>query len=210
MHSPSLSPASAAAVPRPLPIPLGRPPWIPSAATTLSLTGTFIQKIAVRWLVSEATHATTWLAAASLADLPPTLIDRERSGGRTRRSLSTRDNVLGKPGYVRLAGTRAVRPSGFRPSHDRQPLRIGNFSGNAQRVHLAGSSRLYDAAYPARLLYAGRRALFAQRQCPFNLLPLPLREGAGGRGRAAPSHPAPPGESTPPPSCPPPPPAAPG
>jgi hypothetical protein len=60
---------------------LGRPPWIPSAATTLSLTGTFIQKIAVRWSASEATHATTWLAAASLADLPPTLIDRERSRG---------------------------------------------------------------------------------------------------------------------------------
>lgn len=74
MHSPPLSPASAVVVLRPLHLPLGRSLWIFSAATTLSLTGTFIQKVAVGWSVWEATHATTWLAAASLADLLPTLI----------------------------------------------------------------------------------------------------------------------------------------
>ena len=75
MLSPPLSPASTvAAVPRPAHVPLGRPLWIFSTATTLSLTGSFIQKIAVGWSVWEATHATTWLAAASLADLLPTLI----------------------------------------------------------------------------------------------------------------------------------------
>jgi MFS family permease len=74
MGSPQLTPKSAAAVLLPPHVPLGRPLWIFSAATTLSLTGTFIQKIAVGWSVWEATHATTWLAAASLADLVPTLL----------------------------------------------------------------------------------------------------------------------------------------
>lgn len=63
-----------AAMLRPPSAPLGKPLWIFSAATTLSLTGTFIQKIVVGWSIWEATHATTWLATASLADLLPTLL----------------------------------------------------------------------------------------------------------------------------------------
>jgi MFS family permease len=55
-------------------VPLGRPLWIFSAATTISLTGGFIQEIAVGWSIWEATHSTAWLAAAVLADLLPTLI----------------------------------------------------------------------------------------------------------------------------------------
>lgn len=55
-------------------VPLGRPLWIFSAATTISLTGGFIQEIAVGWSVWEVTHSTIWLAAAVLADLLPTLI----------------------------------------------------------------------------------------------------------------------------------------
>jgi MFS family permease len=74
MGSPQFTPKSAAAALRPPRTPLGRPLWIFSAATALSLTGTFIQKIAVGWSVWEGTHATTWLAAASLADLLPTLL----------------------------------------------------------------------------------------------------------------------------------------
>jgi MFS family permease len=53
---------------------LGRPLWIFIVATALSLTGTFIQKIAVGWSVWEATHSATWVAAAALADLVPTLV----------------------------------------------------------------------------------------------------------------------------------------
>ena len=53
---------------------LGAPLWIFSAATALSITGTVIQKVAVGWSVWEATHTTTWLAAAAAADLLPTLI----------------------------------------------------------------------------------------------------------------------------------------
>jgi len=74
MHPHQLSPTSAVTVPRPPHVPMGTPLWMFSAATTLSLTGTFIQKVAVGWSVWEATHATIWLAAASLADLFPTLI----------------------------------------------------------------------------------------------------------------------------------------
>lgn len=54
--------------------PLGTQLWIFIAATMLSMTGNFIQKIAVGWSVWEATHATTWLATVALADLLPTLI----------------------------------------------------------------------------------------------------------------------------------------
>jgi MFS family permease len=53
---------------------LGAPLWVFSAATTLSITGTVVQKITVGWSVWEATHTTTWLATAALADLLPTLI----------------------------------------------------------------------------------------------------------------------------------------
>jgi len=53
---------------------LGAPLWIFSTATALSITGSVIQRVAVGWSVWEATHATTWLAAASLADLLPTLV----------------------------------------------------------------------------------------------------------------------------------------
>lgn len=62
---------TATAVPSPR---LGAPLWIFSAATALSIAGTVVQKITVGWSVWEATHATTWLAAAALADLLPTLI----------------------------------------------------------------------------------------------------------------------------------------
>jgi hypothetical protein len=55
-------------------VPLGRPLWIFSAATTICLTGGFIQEIAVGWSVWAAIHSTAWLAAAVLADLLPTLI----------------------------------------------------------------------------------------------------------------------------------------
>lgn len=74
MDSPQLTPQSAIAVLRPPRARLGRQLWIFSAATTLSLTGTFIQKIAVGWSIWEATHTTTWLATAALADLLPTLL----------------------------------------------------------------------------------------------------------------------------------------
>jgi MFS family permease len=55
-------------------VPLGRPLWIFSAATTFSIAGAFVQKIAVGWVVWQTTHSTTWLAAASAADMVPTLL----------------------------------------------------------------------------------------------------------------------------------------
>jgi len=59
------------AITAPLPphVPLGWPLWTFSTATTISLTGGFIQEIAVGWSVWEATHSTARLAAAVLADL---------------------------------------------------------------------------------------------------------------------------------------------
>jgi MFS family permease len=53
---------------------LGAPLWIFSVATTLSITGSVVQRVAVGWSVWEATHKTAWVAAAALADLLPTLI----------------------------------------------------------------------------------------------------------------------------------------
>ncbi len=64
----------AVAAPLPPHVPLGRRLWIFSAATTISLTGGFIQEIAIGWSVWEATHSTIWLAAAVFAELLPTLI----------------------------------------------------------------------------------------------------------------------------------------
>lgn len=54
-------------------------------ATTMSLTSAFIQKIAVGWAIWEATRATTWLTAASLADLVPTLLASVPAGALVNR-----------------------------------------------------------------------------------------------------------------------------
>jgi MFS family permease len=59
---------------RPIPARLGLPLLSFVAATTLSLAGSFIQKIAIGWSTWEMTHSTFWVAAAALADLLPTLI----------------------------------------------------------------------------------------------------------------------------------------
>jgi MFS family permease len=61
-------------MPAATPARLGASLWIFSAATALSITGTVIQKVAIGWSVWEATRTTTWLAAATAADLLPTLI----------------------------------------------------------------------------------------------------------------------------------------
>jgi MFS family permease len=63
------APTGSAPLPR-----LGAPLWIFSIASTLSITGGVIQRVAVGWSVWEATHNTAWVAAAALADLLPTLI----------------------------------------------------------------------------------------------------------------------------------------
>jgi MFS family permease len=55
-------------------VPLGRRLWVFVAATTVSLAGGFMQKIAVGWSVWDTTHSTAWVAAAGLADLFPTLV----------------------------------------------------------------------------------------------------------------------------------------
>jgi MFS family permease len=74
MDSSQLTPTPMAAPSHPQLAPLSKPFWIFITATMLSMTGNFIQKIALAWSVWEATHATSWLAIFAVADLLPTLI----------------------------------------------------------------------------------------------------------------------------------------
>jgi len=110
---------------------LGRPVWLFSAATTVALTGTFIQKVAVGWSVREATHATTWLAAASLADLLPTLVvsipagalvDRFQGRSTTRTGrLAIRKRSAVSWGAEKLSRPNFVATNGSHPDADDTP-----------------------------------------------------------------------------------------
>jgi MFS family permease len=53
---------------------LGLPVWAFVVAGTVSIAGSYVQKIAIGWSVWELTHATFWVAAVAVADLLPTLI----------------------------------------------------------------------------------------------------------------------------------------
>jgi hypothetical protein len=128
-------------------VPLGRPLWIFSAATTISLTGGFIQEIAVGWSVWEVTHSTIWLAAAMLADLLPTLIVSAPAGALIDRF---RPATIFWLSQVASCLQPVLCLGRLGRAHGRRTFGVRRFSRDMQRLHPARPSCLHGRAYPAR------------------------------------------------------------
>jgi MFS family permease len=73
--------------------------WLFITATAFSMTGSFIQKIAIGWFTWEATRSSFWLGAIAAADLLPTILLSAPAGAIVDRMSSSRALWLSQIAY---------------------------------------------------------------------------------------------------------------